>query len=577
MTALRELFASFAFEFEDAKLKAADAGVNKLAQDLGGVDKAVRQSETGLRSWFDSARTGVEALGAVVAGGLFAREIGQFADQLDTLDDLSAQTGILTDQLQLLGYAAKVNGSSQEEMFASLTRLQMAMGRTADAGGPVAQVLKKMGVDIGNATTGPRRLSEALPEILSGFGNLESEAEQAQAAMTLFGRTGVRLLPILRQGEEGMAALNEEFENFGGPVAAETIALAGEYKDMVTRLDTALFKLKGNLAGAVFPQMSKIVETTAHAAAAIGEWAKGTTLAETAAVGLSATLLHGLWPALAPFLKGGLKFGAIFLAVDEVVAFLKGHDSLIGRLLNRAFGDGTADKVRDWVNDAIGALGQFQASATSTFEAVESASLLSMRGMTAAVVGFVRDAVDGFPVFIAGAQRTFQRIELELNRAVLSMQNTWNAFVSGLALPDTIKAALTIDTSGTLNAVAAAENNLIAATERQTAAELGQVDPVVSRPGQGLITGRERTGRTAQFDDSITLPEQAGGVPAVALIPGPVRPDVAPSFSMVQTAPINIYLPAGTPAAQAEAVGRAAQQGIREANRSARQALVPRK
>src|SRR5688572_31369301 len=52
-------------------------------------------------------------------------------------------------------------------------------------------------------------------------------------------------------------------------------------------------------------------------------------------------------------LKRGLKFAAVFAAIDEVLGFLNGKDSLIGDLLNGAFGDGTADAVRDWVNDAV--------------------------------------------------------------------------------------------------------------------------------------------------------------------------------------------------------------------------------
>ncbi len=592
MSALRELFASFAFDFDNTKLREADKSVDSLS----GKITALAETVTGGSEAMIGAFQGVAA---ALAGGFLANSINQFANELDTFDDLSAQTGILTDQLQLLGYAAKVNGSSQEEMFASLNRLQMAMGRTAEAGGPVAEVLKKMGVDTGNAADGPRRLNEALPEILAGFGNLESEAEQAQAAMTLFGRSGVRLLPILRHGEEGMAALHEEFERFGGPVSAETIAAAGEYRDMIVRLDTAFFKLKGELASAVFPQLSKVVEMSAQGVAAISQWAKSTTLAETATVAFAASIGSALWPALAPFLKGGLKFGAIFLAVDDLIAFLRGHDSLIGRLLDGAFGDGSADAVRDWANDAIDWLTVFRDSAIETFKAVEEAELFSLRGMAAAIVGFFRDASNGFPVFEAAMQRSIARAGLEFQRFVLGLIESWNKFVATLGGNGLLKGltdALQLDPTSAFERVQAAENEVIRYVEKQESAELGTpagpLDPATAAAAYEQQAGRVpapggRVGRTVdRFDPAdplpytppaqVTLPERAFS-PAITTIPGPFAPGQAPNFSMVQTAPITINVPAGTTQQQAEAIARAAQRGVREANREARQALVPRK
>jgi hypothetical protein len=41
--------------------------------------------------------------------------------------------------------------------------------------------------------------------------------------------------------------------------------------------------------------------------------------------------------------------------VDDLIAFLRGQDSVIGAILNGWFGDGTADVVRAWALDAIAA------------------------------------------------------------------------------------------------------------------------------------------------------------------------------------------------------------------------------
>src|SRR5688572_33326266 len=78
-------------------------------------------------------------------------------------------------------------------------------------------------------------------------------------------------------------------------------------------------------------------------------------------------------------LKRGLKFAAVFAAIDEVLGFLNGKDSLIGDLLNGAFGDGTADAVRDWVNDAVGQLGFLVASHGNAMSVIEEIGRASCR------------------------------------------------------------------------------------------------------------------------------------------------------------------------------------------------------
>ncbi len=109
--ALREVFARFGVEVEGQdKVRRLDADTTKAAKGLEATGKQAEktgQSFTALASGIAAAFAGNQLLGA----------IKNFAGELDVLDDLNAQTGIATDQLQVLGYAAELNGSSAAEMI----------------------------------------------------------------------------------------------------------------------------------------------------------------------------------------------------------------------------------------------------------------------------------------------------------------------------------------------------------------------------------------------------------------------------------------------------------------------------
>jgi hypothetical protein len=570
MAALREVFARFGFEFDGKqKLADADRGVDKLA-------------------------TGVAAVGAALAGSAVFAGLKDFAAQLDVFDDLSAQTGLATDSIQELTYAAEVNGSSTQEMVGALTLLQKSLGKTTEATGPQVDALKALGVATEDAAGAPRRLADVLPEVFANFSGLSSEAEKARVATDLFGRSGVKLIPTLNRGAEGMAEFRKELDEVGGVVSGDTIAAAGDFRDDIVRMDRALFGLKGTLAASVFPQLSKIITMFSVGVGKMSAFIGQTTLADTATKALSVTLGMKLASALAPYLKSGLKFGAIFLAVDDLLAFLDGKDSLIGRLLDSAFGAGTAAVVRAWVNDAIAQFSRFRDSAEETYQALTDSNASFTTRALATFVGFLRDAAGGFPAFRAGFAAMLVEIGIDLNMAVLNMENRWNAFIGKLSIPDSVKEALSIDTSDTARGVQGAQVDAERLREEQAFHLRGGRDAIdQSTRAQGFqppAPGAVRKGRTLgageAFDvapmRSAPLPGLGGGAAALPTAPLPglggagylpaaaVTPPAVNAPTLNQTNHYNVTT--ADPRAAAREVAN--QQG--GANRSAMAALTQR-
>ncbi len=578
--ALREVFARLGFEWEESKVKQADQSVKSLA-------------------------SAAEGLVAVFAGNALLNGVKQFAAELDTLDDLSAQTGIATKELQELGFAAELSGSSAEEMNSALTLLQKSMGRTSEAAGPQTEALKKLGIATQDAAGGPRRLKDVLPEIFAQFGSLTSEADEARVATDLFGRAGVRLLPTLRRGSEGLKEISADLAEFGGVVGEDTIKQAGEFRDNIARMDRAFFALKGNLATAVFPQLSKVIVAVGKGIGKLSEWTKNTTLADTATKALGVTIGVKLFSALKPFLGAGLKFAAVFLAVDDLLAFLAGKDSVIGRLLDAAFGAGSADVVRRWVNEAVDHFGRFRDSASETFAAIENENLAWTTRALAVMIGFIRDAAAGFPLWTSSMTSNLLDMEIAINEFVLRATQTWNAFLGKLHLPDVVRTALEIDTSQTEIGLGEARGKLQAEAERRTGLREG------SGTGPAAGSSGVRKGRTVSADEAAegifrannskpaadafradVSPYDAGKF-AQGSAAHPIDLDAAPRIpatvpagavgggtntttNTIGPTSVVVQVPPGTPTRDANAIGAAAGKAVGGSHRTALQSLTQR-
>lgn len=328
--ALREVFAEFGIEFDDAQLR-------KGAESVQGVIAGVRQ------------------LAAVVAGNAIVGAIRDFAngfeEQAGRLEDTAGALGTTTRALQEMRFAAVSAGLSTEQADAALQRFQQTAADAAATGGRQAATLRAIGVDARGADGQVRPLSELFDAVAAGLGRVEDPARRSQIAVDLFGRSGARLANVLHEGEGGVAALREELDVLGGGMLPEAIEAAGKYGEASDRNAVALDALRSVLATSLLPILTAFVTRVTEATVGLVRLARGTHVVQLAlvALGTAATVQAGrmliAWaPVLLPFAKIALAIGAVVLVLDDLITLVRGGDSALGRFLDRMFGVGTSQR-----------------------------------------------------------------------------------------------------------------------------------------------------------------------------------------------------------------------------------------
>lgn len=167
--------------------------------------------------------------GAIAAvAGAIAIGLKQLIDYGSHISDLAARTGLSTTEVQSLGFAAKLTGTSVE----SVTRAISLMSRNL-LDGEKSAVRAVSALNLNLAELQAMQPGRAFEVIATAIQRIPDPMRQSQVALELFGRSGADLLPLIK---EGVGDLREEFERLGIGLGTNTVAASDKTGDSLTKL-----------------------------------------------------------------------------------------------------------------------------------------------------------------------------------------------------------------------------------------------------------------------------------------------------------------------------------------------------
>jgi len=191
--------------------------------ELGVNDKI----SAGLRA----AQRRLQAFGAALAGAgvaILTPMIGAakvFADFGSELNDMAGRTGMAVEALSELGYAADMTGTDLATVEVGVRRMQKTLSAARDGSKEASDALAKLGISAAKiATLAPEQQFEAIAQSLRG---ISDPTERAAAAMSVFGKGGTALLPMVAD----LDALRKKARALGLTMTTEQASAADELGD----------------------------------------------------------------------------------------------------------------------------------------------------------------------------------------------------------------------------------------------------------------------------------------------------------------------------------------------------------
>jgi len=349
----------------------------KLYTDNSALVRGLQRAQRRLKA-FGAGVAGlgakVMAAGAMITTPLLA-SVKVFSSLGDKFDKMSHRTGMGTEALSELAFAAEQSGSDVETLEKTLSRMQRSL---YDAGRGLAtpnDALKDIGLSI-KALEGlsPEQQFAAIAE---GISKIADPTKQAGVAMSLLGQSGRKLIPLMKGGAAGIAQLRKEARDLGLSISGEQAAAAAELTDAWNRVKKAVTATVFTIGSALAPMITKTLGLVKTYAVKLSDWVKQnkqlvvTIFKVGVAVTLAGAALVGIGGAIIGF---GVVLGSLATVVSAVGTALGVVGTVLGALLSPIglavaavaglagyflYASGAAGKAASWIGQKFSELAAF--------------------------------------------------------------------------------------------------------------------------------------------------------------------------------------------------------------------------
>jgi hypothetical protein len=207
-----------------AQKKSAETGRKFEATAARMKRSMVNMSRVMLRVGAAAAGVGVAARGSITG--------------LDAIGKKAAAIGITAESLMELQFGATSAGVSIQSLDSSMERFSKRLGEAQMGGGAAKKVLDELGLSAERLAA--MGLDEALGRVADKIAEIEDPTRQAAFAAGFFGREGVAMVNMLRDGAEGLDEYRKRAREMGAVVSNETVKAAEELEDQLGTTTLAL-------------------------------------------------------------------------------------------------------------------------------------------------------------------------------------------------------------------------------------------------------------------------------------------------------------------------------------------------
>tara|TARA_R110002095_G_scaffold179790_1_gene157287 strand:+ start:1443 stop:3419 length:1977 start_codon:yes stop_codon:yes gene_type:complete len=317
---------------------------------------------------------GLVAAGTAIIAPLTAA-VFKFGDMGDQVDKMSARTGVTTDALSEMGFAAEQSGSGIETLengFKGMDKFLL----NAERGLSTA---KDTMDDVGLSLSELSGLSEdqKFELIADKLSKIEDPGRRAALAMQLFGRAGQQLVPLINGGAVGIQALRQEARDLGLSIGPEQAKNAAEFTDAWNRVKRSVTGVTFAIGGALVPTLTDLSRYVVDTIKVAREWVNenASMIKIAAASGVGLIVLGGALIGVAGTLFGvALGFKLLAAGISLVAGLITFLLSPLGLALVAlgaiAYYSGAGAAALDWLKEKFGELAAF---ATESFGLIKKA------------------------------------------------------------------------------------------------------------------------------------------------------------------------------------------------------------
>lgn len=299
----------------------------------------------GLRSGMASlvAIQGTQLFASFISGATQAARsmISMGAAQAGVIDDtnkLAARLGFTYGELAGLANAGALVDVSMETIGKATQKAEIAFAKAAGGSTAAAAAFESIGLSVDNLNQ--MTAAERFQAIAQAISQLPTEAERAAAAVRIFGRSGVELLPMFQQGAAGIQAATAEAQRFGLALSQAQADNVDAMGDSFDRAQQAINGVVQQVVAYLAPAIESVTTQFSDLIGSVGGATIGQTIGEGILQGarffatIADTVIANLSTVWEYVSQVGGQWSAVFEIGSRVASFFSG----VGNALEAAFG-----------------------------------------------------------------------------------------------------------------------------------------------------------------------------------------------------------------------------------------------
>jgi hypothetical protein len=351
-TTVRKLIGIFEIRADKRQMVDATDAMDKGEKQAKKTDKALK----GLMDAF-------KAFGITLGAGFLLSRIRSmttdFIKTADALDKTGQQVGIGTTQLQAFRHAADLSGVSASEFDQTVGQLQRNMREFTRGSASMVDAFNDLGVTVTDESGRLRNAGDVIYDIADAMQNIEDPAARVGLSMTVFGRSGRRMLPMLINGSAALREMTGELALYGGGISEQAIENSVILVDTIARFRLAMRSFASAIAVEVLPKFTELITAISRAVVWIKETIENSHILRATAITVGAALAGvGVATAAAwgpAALTVGLTTAAVLLAalaIDDLWVTMEGGQSVTRDFIDGMTEAGTTTQIVNNIKQA---------------------------------------------------------------------------------------------------------------------------------------------------------------------------------------------------------------------------------
>ena len=170
---------------------------------------------------------------------------------MDATNDLAERTGIGVESLQALQMAAKLSGI--DDVTGAVQKLGVSIGKAAESGN--TDGFTRLGLSIESLLAmSPEKQFMAVQRAIS---SIQNPAQRAAAAVEIFGKSGVELLPLM---SKNVGAIETKMRALGAIVGTQQVQAIGAMNDALDEVKATFAGITAQIVSSLAPVVKGLAE-----------------------------------------------------------------------------------------------------------------------------------------------------------------------------------------------------------------------------------------------------------------------------------------------------------------------------